>query len=337
METFLAFTIVGIVTGAIYAVSASGLVVTYTTSGIFNFAHGAIGMFMAFTYWELRVHHDWPAPIALILVVFILAPLLGAVIERVLVRGLRNASVATSLVVTVGMMVALIGLAQNIWDPQEPRAMPKFFNPHKFNVFGVNVAAHEAITIAVGVALAVFLWFVLNRMRVGLAMRAVVDDRNLLGLNGARPDRVSTLSWAIGASMATVAGILLAPQQMEAIFLTLLVVNGYAAAMVGRLRSLPLTYLGGLALGLIETYTINYFNPSGFWIGLRPAMPTLFLFGALLVLPEARLRAGRLIGSSITGRCSGTRGTWWSACRDRAGCRSSRRSTSRRRHGDPRS
>jgi len=299
VQQFLSFTVLGIVTGAIYAVSASGLVLTYATSGIFNIAHGAIGMLMAFTYWELRVHHNWPAPLALFLVVFILAPLMGALIERVVVRGLRNASVATSLVVTVGLMVALIGLSQNIWSPQDARALPKFFYPHKFKVFGVNVTAHDAITIAAGVTLAIFLWFLLNRTRVGLAMRAVVDDRNLLGLNGARPDQVSMLSWAIGASMASVAGILLAPQQMEAVFLTLLVVNGYAAAMVGRLRSLPLTYLGGLALGLIETYTISYFNPSGFWIGIRPAMPVLFLFIALLALPEARLRAGRLIGASM--------------------------------------
>jgi len=300
VDQFLSFTVLGIVTGAIYAVSASGLVLTYATSGIFNIAHGAIGMFMAFTYWELRVHHNWPAPIALILVVFILAPLFGALIERVMMRGLRNASVATSLVVTVGFMVALIGLAQNIWDPQEPHVLQRFFYPHKFKVFGINVTAHDAITIAVGVALAVFLWFLLNRTRVGLAMRAVVDDRNLLGLNGARPDQVSMLSWAIGASMATVAGILLAPiLQMDVIGLTLLVVNGYAAAMVGRLRSLPLTYLGGLTLGLIETYAISYLNLSGWLIGLRPSIPVLFLFIALLALPEARLRSGRLIGASM--------------------------------------
>ena len=85
----------GIVTGSIFAVAASGLVVTYTTSGIFNIAHGAIGMLMAFTYWELRINQDWPAPLAFVLVVLILAPLLGAVIERVLVRGLRNASIAS--------------------------------------------------------------------------------------------------------------------------------------------------------------------------------------------------------------------------------------------------
>jgi branched-chain amino acid transport system permease protein len=298
MEEILRFGILGIVTGAVYAVAASGLVVTYTTSGIFNIAHGAIGMLMAFTYWELRVNQNWPAPVAFILVVVIMAPLLGAVIERVLIRGLRNASVATSLVVTVGLMVALIGLAQNIWDPRDPRRLPGFFDPNKFKVGGVNVTWHEGATILTAAALAVFLWILLNRSRTGIAMRAVVDDRNLLGLNGARPDQVSMLSWAIGASMASLAGILLAPVlQMDVIVLTLLVVNAYAAAFVGRLRSLPLVFAGGLALGLIESYTIAYVNLSGWLIGLRPALPVLFLFMMLLLLPEARLRAGRLVGT----------------------------------------
>ncbi len=298
MEEILRFGIFGVVTGAVYAVAASGLVVTYATSGIFNIAHGAIGMFMAFTYWELRINQGWPAPVVFILVVIIMAPLLGALIERVLVRGLRNASIATSLVVTVGLMVAFIGLAQNIWDPREPRRLPGFFEPNKLKIAGVNVTWHEAATILIAAALAIFLWILLNRSRVGIAMRAVVDDRNLLGLNGARPDQVSMLSWAIGASMASIAGILLAPVlQMDVIVLTLLVVNAYAAAFVGRLRSLPLTFAGALALGLIESYTIAYVNLSGWLLGLRPALPVLFLFMALLALPEARLRAGRLVGT----------------------------------------
>jgi branched-chain amino acid transport system permease protein len=297
MDAFLAYSVLGIVTGSIYAVSATGLVLTYATSGIFNIAHGAIGMFMAFTYWELSVNRHWPVPIALIFVVFILAPLLGAAIERVMMRGLRGASIATSLVVTVGFMVALLGLASNIWKDTVPRAVPKFFAGTKVKIFGINVTAHELITIATALALALFLWVLLNRTRIGIAMRAVVDDRNLLGLNGARPDQVSMLSWAIGASTASIAGILLAPQELSVIFLTLLVVNGYAAAMLGRLRSLPLTFLGGLILGMIGAYVISYVNLQGFFIGLPPALPVLFLFVLLLALPEARLRAGRLVGA----------------------------------------
>ena len=298
VSQFLSFTIFGIVSGAIYAVAATGLVVTYTTSGIFNIAHGAIGMVSAFLYWELRVNQHWPAPIALFIVIFVAAPLLGAVIERTLMRRLRGASVAQSLVVTVGLLVLLLGLGEAIWKPTVARELSPFFDPKKFKLLGVFVSWHDAITVLVGIAVAIFLWFLLSRTRVGIAMRAVVDDRNLLSLNGARPDRVSMLAWALGSSLAAIAGILLAPLlQLNHLVLTLLVVNAYAAAMVGRLRSLPMTYVGGLILGLAESYTVGYVHLQGWLIGLRPSIPTLFLFVVLLLLPESRLRAARLAGA----------------------------------------
>ena len=123
MTEFLAFTITGIVTGAVYAIAASGLVVTYTTSGIFNFAHGAIGMVMAFLYWQLRVHMHWPAPLALIAVLFIAAPLFGALIERVLMRNVRGSDTGVALMVTLGLLLALIGVAFWRWKQTEPPRM----------------------------------------------------------------------------------------------------------------------------------------------------------------------------------------------------------------------
>src|SRR2546422_3735614 len=105
MSTFLLFTILGLVTGATYAIAAAGLVVTYTTSGIFNFAHGAIGMFGAFSYWQLAVGWHWPAWIALPAVLLVEAPLLGAGIEAVLIRPLRRSAVDLSLVVTLGLLL----------------------------------------------------------------------------------------------------------------------------------------------------------------------------------------------------------------------------------------
>jgi branched-chain amino acid transport system permease protein len=126
-------------------------------------------------------------------------------------------------------------------------------------------------------------------------MRAVVDDPELASLNGADPDRVSAASWAIGSSLAGVAGILLAPLvSLDIILLTLLVINGYAAAMVGRLKSLPLTFAGGLALGLAESFTIGKLPPD-IINKVKPALPIIFLYLVLLILPQARLRAGRLV------------------------------------------
>src|SRR3954452_3920407 len=297
METFLAFTIVGIVTGAIYAVTASGLVVTYTTSGVFNFAHGAIGMFMAFTYWELRIHRHWPAPLALIVVLFVLAPLLGAAIERVLMRKLYNAPTRVAIVTTLALFLILLGLGQSIWSPEKGRRLPEFFAGHDIRVFGVRVTYHELVVLAVAGIIAASLRFLLFHTRTGVTMRAVVDNRGLASMNGVHPERVAQLSWALGATLAALAGILIAPSiTLNHGLLALLVVNGYAAAMLGRLRSLPLTFVGALILGLAQAYIIGYGSSvhvgSFRLIEASPVVPTVFLFVILVFLPHARLRAG---------------------------------------------
>ena len=299
MDEFIRLTIFGLVAAAIYFVAASGLVLTYTTSGIFNFAHGAIGMVAAFVYWELRFNPDGPVlptPLALFLVLGVFAPLFGVLVERVLIRNLQGASLATTLVVTVGMLAALIGLAQTFWPP-ESRVVRGFFEPDDVKILGVNVTWHRIITVLIAVGVAVGLRVLLYRTRIGVAMRAVVDNRTLAGLNGAQAHRVSALSWAIGSSLAALGGILLAPALgLEIIALTLLVVNAYAAAMVGRLRSLPLTVVGAVILGLLVQYVPNYL-PKVFaddtlpdWLtGINNSLPILMLFVVLLLLPEERL------------------------------------------------
>jgi branched-chain amino acid transport system permease protein len=307
VTAFLAFTIVGLATGCIYALTASGLVVTYTTSGIFNFAHGAIGMIMAFTFWELTVDHGWPQWLALLVVLGVMAPLFGAIVERLLMRRLHGATTSTQLVVTLGLLLSLMGLATLRWDPTEPRVLPEFFAGNTVEVVTINVTYHQLTMMTVAVLVAVFLRLFFYRVRLGIAMRAVVDDPELASLNGADPDRVAAASWAIGSMLAGVAGILLAPLvSMDVLLLTLLVINGYAAAMVGRLKSLPLTFIGGLALGLAEAYAIWRLPPD--WIAkVKPALPIIFLYLVLLILPQTRLRAGRLVGTRRAPRVAGFR------------------------------
>src|SRR3954467_12810388 len=131
MHDLLAFTIVGVVTGAIYAVAASGLVVTYTTSGIFNFAHGAIGMLGAFAYWELRVNQHMPAPIALFLVLLVGAPLLGALLERIFMRGLYGKPTGVAIVIPGALILGLLQLSETIWPSTGTlRRLPEFFAGH---------------------------------------------------------------------------------------------------------------------------------------------------------------------------------------------------------------
>ena len=299
MHEFLEFTIIGIVLGSAYAVAASGLVVTYATSGIFNIAHGAIGMFMAFVYWQLSVGWHMNTALAFLLTVFVLAPLLGAVVERGVIQWMDPRNVATALAVTVGLTLLFFGLVNSYIWPPTARVVPQFFGFDGFTFLGVKITWEEVITVGAAVAIAVGLRLFLYRTRTGIAMRGVVDNRSLIGLFGGRSTRLSTLSWSIGASLASVAGILVAPRlQLQPLILTLLVIDAYAAAVIGRLRSLPMTFLGALIVGLASSYAVGYVPSTGFWSStpvqgtLTLSVPTLILFIALLMLPMDRIRSG---------------------------------------------
>jgi branched-chain amino acid transport system permease protein len=293
LSTLLALTVAGLVTGCIYALTASGLVLTYTTSGIFNFAHGAIGMVAAFSYWQLLASGVPTLP-ALLLTVLVLAPLFGALVERLMIRRLGNATLEVTLTVTMGLLLLLLAVANSVWDATTPRHLSPFFLGHQYTVGGVILTAHQLVIVATALVVPLALWAFLRLSRTGVAMRAVVDDRELAALTGASPTRIGSLGWALGAALAALAGVLLASQvQLNALTLTLLVINGYAAAVMGRLRSQPLTITGGLLLGVLQSLAVGYVSIS--WLNqVQTIIPMLFLFLALLVAPPTRLRVGAL-------------------------------------------
>lgn len=320
MSQFLAFTIIGLIAGSAYAIAASGLVLTYATSNVFNVAHGSVGMFMAFVYWELAIDRGLHPLLSLILVVGVLAPLFGLLVERFMMRKLTDAPVAVALVVTVALLVALIGAAQALWPPAG-RTVDPYFNGSGLRIGDYFVSAQQLITFAVAIAVAGGLFVLLNRTRTGTAMRAVVDNRELLALHGARPNRLSGLSWAIGCSLAALAGILLVPTlQLDYLNLTLLVIAAYAAAMVGRLKNLPRTFLGALVLGLLTSYAqwaVASIPPEvdqklgGLVQGTRIALPTIFLLVVMLMLPQDKLRVGRVAGTKMPPLPSWRRSLTW--------------------------
>jgi branched-chain amino acid transport system permease protein len=280
--------------GAIYALAASGLVVTYTTTGIFNFAQGAIGMVMAYIFWQCTQSWGWPQLPSVLLVVFVIAPAFGVLLYVVLMRHLVGADLVVQIMATIGLMVGLIGLAAFVWDPQNFRQVPYFLDGQGFHVGDTFVLWHRAIAVVVGVVAAVGLRTFLRRTRTGLAMRAVVDDPDLAALHAAPPARVSALAWAISASLAATAGLLLAPEvQLSIEGLTLLIIDAFAAAILGRLRSLPLTVAGGILLGALNAFALGYLQFTGRWTNFVAAIPTIVLFFALLGMPAARIQVGR--------------------------------------------
>jgi branched-chain amino acid transport system permease protein len=311
VSVFLSFTVLGIVFGAVYGLLAIGLVVTYNTTGVFNFAQGAVGMVAAFSYWELWQNEHWPFLLAIAFIVFVEAPLLALVVEFVLFRRIHGATVERSLMVSLGLLVIVLGVATIFWSsPDIIRAVPPYFTQsngtvlsvHLFGSNGVTVQYQQImiviVTAVVGVALGLFL----RRARLGVAMRAVVDDPELVALAGAKPYRLSQMGWVLGFMLAALAGVLIAPlvgqTGLTSVQLTLLALNGFAAAVVGRLRSLPMTFVGALILGLITYYAQGYLPGhinAGLAAVLVEVIPVVFLFVVLLVIPAARLApAGRL-------------------------------------------
>lgn len=297
MSLFLSFTVLGIVAGATFAISASGLVVTYATTGVFNFAHGAVGMVCCFTFWEMAYNYDHstlPVWLALLVVVFVEAPLLGIVIERVFMRRLHGASTARSLMVTLGILLILLGIAEGVWTSTTQRNLPSFFSSVNVHVADVSLSGEQLMTVAVAIVVAAVLWAFFRRFRIGVAMRAVVDDPELLAMAGAKPIRVARMGWILGSMLAAVGGILLgqAAGNIDPSTLTLVVVNSFAAAVVGRMRSLPWTFVGALLLGLFDNYVVGYAPSSWSWLSNAAlAVPMIFLFVVLLLLPQDRLRA----------------------------------------------
>lgn len=289
----MSFLITAITLGSIYGVAAQGLVVTYTTSGVFNFGQGAIGMFMAYVYWQLKVSFGIPSLVAMLLTVLIGAPLLGVIIERVLMRHLVDAPLLSQLVTTIGLMLALMGIAASIWNPNTSRSITTFFGTEGFSLGGTFLPYYRLITILTGVAIGVGLRFLLYHTRLGVSMRAVVDNRDLTMLNGARPARATMTAWALGSSTAALAGIFLAEElsALDVTTLTLFIVDAFAAAIIARLKSLPMAYVGGLIIGLCLSFQENFLNWSGRWNSAPNAIPAALLFIALLFIPQGRIEA----------------------------------------------
>jgi len=292
------YTLFGLMLGCVYAIASMGLVLTYTVTGVFNFAHGAVGMVAAYAYFELRVTHNVPTPIALAIVVLLLAPITGLAAERLL-RRFRGADYATSLVVTIALTVGLLGFAAKVFPSTDDRNIPFLFGDRRFVLASVPITYDRVAQVVIAIAVAFGLRFLLFSTPLGARMRAVVDDPELARLNGVRSVFVARCSWMIGFALAALGGVLFAAgTNVNAIVLTLLVLNAYGAAMVGRLTSLPMTFLGALLLGLFQSISnVSWLWPDGdLFARVRLAIPGLFLVLAVLLVPSFRLSAGRIVG-----------------------------------------
>ncbi|THA84467.1 ATP-binding cassette domain-containing protein [Streptomyces sp. A0592] len=307
MGDLLVFVLSGLVSGALYALLATGLVLSYSASGLFNFAHGATAYLCALTFYELHSGLGWPAVPAALLVVFVLAPGLGWGLDRLMFRRLARVGETAQIVATIGLLVALP--AAGLWavelladagapvKPAENRFGLPGVGPSPAKSWqlteGVGIDSDQLITWVVTALVAVALWVLMRHTRIGLLLRAAVDNRSLTELRGISADRLSSVAWMIASALAGLAGVLATPLLgLSAHDFTLFLFVSATAAVIGRFASVPLAFAGGLGLGVLQNLVAGYASFAESITGFRTAVPFLILFGGLLVLTRRARTAG---------------------------------------------
>lgn len=285
MSGLLPFIVIGLVSGSVYGLAAMGLVLTYKTTGVFNFAHGAVATGAAYLFFELQSRNGIPWPFALAITVALVAGL-GAPVMEVVGRQLRRVPVSTQVVATVGLLLAIQGIVVAIFGASA-MSFPAYLSERTVRFPGVYVGVSQIIVFIVAGLLAIGLFIFFRRSRAGLSMQAVVDNPDLVGLSGTSPVRVRTIAWAIGLATAALSGVLLGPSVgLNAPLLTLLVVQAFGAAAVGGFSSLPLVYGGGLVLGVLAAIVTKY-GPGHQWLqGVPNSLPFVFLLAVMLLAPR---------------------------------------------------
>ncbi|MFF3209927.1 ATP-binding cassette domain-containing protein [Streptomyces sp. NPDC002886] len=307
MGDLLAFVLSGLVSGALYALLATGLVLSYSASGLFNFAHGATAYLCALTFYELHSGLGWPAVPAALLVVLVLAPGLGWALDRLMFRRLARVGETAQIVATIGLLVALP--AAGLWTVELLTDAGAPLKPAE-NQFGlpgvgpspatswqltadVGIDSDQLITWVATALVAVALWVLMRHTRLGLRLRAAVDNRSLTELRGIDADRLSSVAWMIASGLAGLAGVLATPLLgLSAHDFTLFLFVSATAAVIGRFASVPLAFAGGLGLGVLQNLVVGYASFADSVTGFRTAVPFLILFGGLLVLTRRARAAG---------------------------------------------
>ncbi len=283
MSELVPFITIGLVSGALYGLAGIGLVLTYRTSGIFNLGHGAIAAASAFVFYSLWLDHGVPWPIAGVVTVVLFGLVVGTILDLV-TRGLAQGSEVVVVVATVGIMVGVQGVLYATYG-NVTRYAPFFLPESGFVVTGVKISWAQVISFGIAAVATVLLYWFLQRTRTGAAMRAVVENPQLVVLVGEDADRIRRIGWMLGATTAAVSGILLAPLlNLDPQVLTFLVVQAFGACALGLFKSLPGTFVGGLCVGLVAAFTIKYATGAAF-VGLPSAVPFIVLVVVLLVVP----------------------------------------------------
>lgn len=290
--------LLGIIFGGIYALSATGIVLTYTTTGVFNIAHFAVALLSGYVAWELNGVLGLPLLLTVPIVLLLCGPLLGIVLERFVFRPLqaRAASSSEKLVAALGVAVLILAVVNLVWGPgvqgttDDP--VPRVFPVKPFELGSLRFDTEQVGVVSTIVVVAVALWFLLRRTFLGICIRAVVDRRELAELAAIDANRISQVAWGLGCTLGALTGLLIAPPALEPTRIIILGIETFSVAVVARLTSIPVALgFGFFVLGMGRG-VLDGFAPFGTGSGNLPQLydqavlnlSSLVLFGALVFM-----------------------------------------------------
>ncbi len=290
MEQLLQHLVNGLVLGGTYALLGIGLTLIFGLMNVVNFAHGelyTLGAYAAFTALAL-VHVNFFVAVAAALLVGAAA---GAACERVLLRPLAGESIDTTMLVMIGVSIALQN-AMLVSFGGVAKSVPHPFPTAPIVLGPVSIAPLRLVVLGAALVLIAGSYLVIHRTRLGQAMRATFQDPDTAQLMGVRIQRVHTATFAVGAALAAAAGALLGP-----VFLVypsmgdLAALRAFCVVILGGLGNLPGATLGGLILGIAEELGAGYISS-----GYRDAAGFVIIIGVLLLRPSGLFARAERVG-----------------------------------------
>ena len=252
----------GISLGSIYALIALGYTMVYGIIRLINFAHGDIYMLGAYiAYFTTSVLKMSFIPALLCAMAG--SAIIGVLIERAAYRPLRNAPKIAVLITAIGVSLLLEYGGMLIVTPQ-PRTFPNLFTTHTFTIGGIIVNSQQIIILAVSLLLMVFLTYIVHRTKIGKAMRAVSYDTDAARLMGIDVDRVISVTFAIGSSLAAAAGVLVGIyyNSIDPLMGVMPGLKAFVAAVLGGIGVIPGAMAGGVILGVIEALVSGFISST---------------------------------------------------------------------------
>lgn len=280
----------GLVLGSVYALVALGYTMVYGILQLINFAHGdvlMVGAMVGVTVAGLLVGSGLPGYLILLIALACAIPtcvLLSLFIERVAYRPLRNAPRLAPLITAIGVSIVLQTVAMIIWKPN-PIVFPDLLPTTPIAIGGALLAPKQLLILVVSAAMMIGLMLLVNRTKLGRAMRATAENPRIAGLMGVNANQVIAATFAIGAALAAVAGVLVAMNYNIAQFSMGFIpgLKAFTAAVLGGIGNLAGAVVGGLLLGVIESLGAGYIGDlTGGFLGSH--YQDIFAFVVLIVV-----------------------------------------------------